>query len=469
MVLRLVRPALLLVFSVLVTCARRDRGVFCTLGGKRYRMGETWHPTLVPFGENACINCTCHEGGNVKCQGIDCPRPDCEEPKIAEGECCPSCDIGKEGSKEKEDRRPGCDFDGKTYKDGDVFPSNSTGLRPTRQEQCVICVCAVGKVFCQLKTCLPTKCKKFKSVPDDCCPQCADESDYTDDYRHYLLSDPKQYNRSDADCSTAMGLHRNGSSWHPVIDMIGVAGCITCTCINGNVSCKRLECSALSSASCETPDHPDAPCCRQCAVHKASDRVEVPAGHPKGSKHKDKGKKRKRGRKNRKRKKKGRRKRKKKGVSVRGHRRCKASDREQVHPHRKANVTSVAAILSELCLPRNTDRLVYRGKGDDFEMLAFDNLKTKTVEMLRWEVKKRKLLDTEHSMVLVDEVRPTIMCSQIIGATNKGGFKKLLRKIDSKQKKCKSRGKPCSTRTLEKIIKRDRRLKDLPTQSVCGE
>ena len=50
-----------------------------------------------------------------------------------------------------------------------------------------------------------------------------------------------------------------------------------------------------------------------------------------------------------------------------------------------------------------------------------------------------------------------------------GGFKKLLKKIDSKLRKCKSQSRRCTPKTLDKIINRDRRLKDLPTQRVCGE
>ena len=59
-----------------------------------------------------------------------------------------------------------------------------------------------------------------------------------------------------------------------------------------------------------------------------------------------------------------------------------------VHPDRKANVTSVASIFDELCLPRHTDRLVYRGKGDNYVTLAFDGIGDQSVEMLRWNVNK---------------------------------------------------------------------------------
>lgn len=57
-----------------------------------------------------------------------------------------------------------------------------------------------------------------------------------------------------------------------------------------------------------------------------------------------------------------------------------------VHPDRKSNATSVAAIFEELCLPRHTDRLVYRGTGDNYEMLAFDGIGDQSVEMLQWNL-----------------------------------------------------------------------------------
>ena len=43
--------------------------------------------------------------------------------------------------------RAGCDTTSGHYKDGDVFSSNSTGIRPTSDDQCVMCVCQVGLVM----------------------------------------------------------------------------------------------------------------------------------------------------------------------------------------------------------------------------------------------------------------------------------------------------------------------------------
>lgn len=39
--------------------------------------------------------------------------------------------------------RTTCDSHGETYQDGDMFPSNRTALQPTKDNQCVMCVCSV--------------------------------------------------------------------------------------------------------------------------------------------------------------------------------------------------------------------------------------------------------------------------------------------------------------------------------------
>lgn len=58
----------------------------------------------------------------------------------------------------------------------------------------------------------------------------------------------------------------------------------------------------------------------------------------------------------------------------------------------------MADILNGLCLPRHTDRLVYQRAGDNFEILAFDAVKDKSVEMLRWEVEEGKW---RHTLLLL--------------------------------------------------------------------
>ncbi|KAL8559250.1 hypothetical protein ACOMHN_040374 [Nucella lapillus] len=508
MVLQPLHTGLLLIISVMAICARKEKEEHCTLGGQRYKLGQTWHPTLAPFDQKECINCTCYQGGEVNCVKIDCPRPDCEVPKILPGDCCPSCEdfdnlpptVGKEGSREKEEERPGCEFDGKSFKDGGLFPSNTTGIRPTRSDQCVICHCSIGTVLCQLKTCLPTKCKKFKSVPDDCCPQCADKYDFSEDLFDYVLSDPKQENRTDADCVSPMGLHKNGSSWKPVIAEYGEMECIVCTCLNGNFTCKRLDCPPEEALPCKRPRQMPGSCCKVCPPpsknrrrnkggrrrggknrspeqdsNSGSDRPQKAeegggrrregeggvggkgggGGGGGGGSKRGRGKKRKR---NRKRKNKGH-----------NHRKCKASDKEEVHPERKANVTSVAAIFPELCLPRRMDRIVYRVKGDDYDLLAFDSVLDPSVEVLRWNVEKGRSQAVNRTILQAREFRSTLFCHQIIGSTNKRGFKKMLKKVEAKTRRCTSKKRRCLSKALDKVIKRERRLKPLPTQRVCGE
>ena len=43
----------------------------------------------------------------------------------------------------KNEQKAGCETPTGHYNDGDVYSSNSTGIRPTSDNQCVMCVCQV--------------------------------------------------------------------------------------------------------------------------------------------------------------------------------------------------------------------------------------------------------------------------------------------------------------------------------------
>ena len=47
----------------------------------------------------------------------------------------------------KNEQRAGCETPSGHYKDGDMYASNSTGIRPTNNDQCVMCVCQVSITF----------------------------------------------------------------------------------------------------------------------------------------------------------------------------------------------------------------------------------------------------------------------------------------------------------------------------------
>ena len=47
----------------------------------------------------------------------------------------------------KNEQRAGCDTPNGHHKDGEIYSSNSTGIRPTSDNQCVMCICQVFKDF----------------------------------------------------------------------------------------------------------------------------------------------------------------------------------------------------------------------------------------------------------------------------------------------------------------------------------
>ena len=65
---------------------------------------------------------------------------------------------------------------------------------------------------------------------------------------HAGLADGLRCTKSEAgfaDCSSAMGVHRNGSSWNPVIGVYGEVDCIVCTCLVSGLPVPPVFCSLL--------------------------------------------------------------------------------------------------------------------------------------------------------------------------------------------------------------------------------
>ncbi|XP_072049948.1 chordin-like protein 1 [Amphiura filiformis] len=73
----------------------RDQGLseVCESNGDLYYEGQTWHPTLFPFGTMKCILCTCKRG-NADCGRVECPLESslpCDNPIQIHGQCCKTC------------------------------------------------------------------------------------------------------------------------------------------------------------------------------------------------------------------------------------------------------------------------------------------------------------------------------------------------------------------------------------------
>nr|AEK81571.1 chordin [Ptychodera flava] len=67
----------------------------CYVNGVSYDNGQEWHPEMeiASAKTKRCIRCKCKDG-ETKCRRRKCPTPDCEEPIVVEGECCPICPDG---------------------------------------------------------------------------------------------------------------------------------------------------------------------------------------------------------------------------------------------------------------------------------------------------------------------------------------------------------------------------------------
>ncbi|XP_027886861.1 chordin-like protein 2 isoform X1 [Xiphophorus couchianus] len=296
---------------------RRGSGVVCTFKDKTYRPGDSWHPYLEPFGYMFCMRCVCTETGHVKCNTIKCPALTCENPATEPQRCCPRCTD--------EPRIPAglrapvktCSHNGTVYQPGETFTTQ--GLFSSRQSnQCVMCTCSNGNIFCALKTCQPVTCSSPASLPDTCCLVCKDHSSSSggggassaEDGTHQLnrgvrhsvdqCSGEQSRVRSDRATRTkvsarALSLSRlnlrgasettvrillqrkhqqvclyngktysHGDMWHPVLGK--VLECIVCTCIDGLQDCKRITCP--SQYPCQHPIKLAGKCCKTCPGKK---------------------------------------------------------------------------------------------------------------------------------------------------------------------------------------------------------
>ncbi|XP_048247133.1 chordin-like protein 1 isoform X1 [Haliotis rufescens] len=437
-----------MVFALLLVLALIESGppsvlaeTGCTLDGRKYAVGETWHPVLRPLGTTPCINCTCEQTGKTNCVTEKCPRPKCETPIIVPGKCCLTCQdpfdnipptVQTSDGSGKDTDNPGCRFDGEIYEDGTMFPSNRTGLKATRNDQCVMCFCQTAQVLCHLKTCEKKEsCKKYINVSDDCCPHCEEEDDY-EDYVNKILSGERPDNVSDSDCTAGK---TNGKTWHPLIGTYGPDKCVLCKCKEGSVSCKRKECVPDKKLPCSSPVQKEGECCKTCPK-----RTRVTDRGRNCRRRKGKDVKRRRRRCN----KKGGRKRKK-------HKQSTPSTTTRVIPTSLPPTTPPPSLFSTMCLPKRGDRYVYQIEEKHSITLMFDVPTGNSVEVLKWTVRKGRVSEMMTENRPAAAVRATISQSQVLGATNKRNFKKFKRKLRKKTQRCEP---SCRRRVVTSCLKR---------------
>ncbi|XP_065604136.1 chordin isoform X3 [Cyrtonyx montezumae] len=62
----------------------------CRFGRRWYLNNESWHPSVLPFGEMKCILCWC-VSGETHCQRQECPPGSCASPTRRDNPCCAKC------------------------------------------------------------------------------------------------------------------------------------------------------------------------------------------------------------------------------------------------------------------------------------------------------------------------------------------------------------------------------------------
>ncbi|XP_068600951.1 chordin-like protein 2 [Brachionichthys hirsutus] len=281
-------------------------GAVCTFKDKTYSPGDSWHPYLEPFGLVFCLRCVCKETGHVQCNRIKCPAAPCEYPVAEPRQCCPRCTDQPRIPAGLRASVKSCSHNGSVYHPGETFTKDD--LFPSRRSnQCVLCTCSNGNIFCALKTCQPISCSSPVSVPDTCCLVCkghgtsgpSESQQLNRGVRHSVDQCSAEQSRARPSVRTSpRGLrlsklnlkgaskttvkillqrkhqrvclynrktYSHGDMWHPVLGK--VLECILCTCTDGLQECKRITCP--SHYPCQHPLKSVGKCCKTCPESKA--------------------------------------------------------------------------------------------------------------------------------------------------------------------------------------------------------
>ncbi|XP_013978306.1 chordin-like protein 2 isoform X3 [Canis lupus baileyi] len=154
--------------------ARARPDLFCFFHGKRYAPGESWHPYLEPQGLMYCLRCTCSESAHVSCYRLHCPPVHCPQPVTEPQQCCPRCVEPHTPSGLRAPPKY-CQHNGTMYQHGEIFSAHE--LLPSRlPNQCVLCSCTEGQIYCGLMTCPEPGCPAPLPLPASCCQTCKDGS-----------------------------------------------------------------------------------------------------------------------------------------------------------------------------------------------------------------------------------------------------------------------------------------------------
>ncbi|XP_039703978.1 chordin-like protein 2 isoform X3 [Pteropus medius] len=290
--------------------ARVRPDMFCLFHGKKYSPGESWHPYLEPQGLMYCLRCTCSESAHVNCYRLHCPPVHCPQPVTEPQQCCPRCVEPHTPSGLRAPPKS-CQHNGTMYQHGEIFSAHE--LFPSRlPNQCVLCSCTEGQIYCGLLTCPEPGCPAPLPLPAACCQACKDgsseksaEEDTTqphhgvrqsrdpcsgDGGRKSGLSTPaptglssplgfipRHFQPKGAGSTTVKIVlkekhkkacvhggktYSHGEVWHPAFRSFGPLPCILCTCQDGRQDCQRVICP--TEYPCHHPENVAGKCCKIC-------------------------------------------------------------------------------------------------------------------------------------------------------------------------------------------------------------
>ncbi|KAI0221874.1 hypothetical protein LSAT2_026866 [Lamellibrachia satsuma] len=294
-----------------------------------------------------------------------------------------------------------CRHDGRVYLDSAVFRSDSTALKPTRTNQCALCVCDTGSVRCQLKTCPRLKCATTRRKKNDCCRQC---------------SSPPEKKRPGV-CRSGDERHKNGSTWHPVVHPFGRVRCVVCHCLNGRISCDRVQCSPGTRPACDGKTGNDQ-CCKRC--RKQTKRPDLSA---------------------------------------------ESSNRD--------NGSESSAL--KLCVPRSSDIIVSRYAARRQLTLIFANTRRRRADVLSWEVHRGRVTKFSEQSLPTADIDALFGSShnrrfKVIGTARSKKVARFRRKVERFRRRCQKSGK-CRKKVLLRQIERLklRRAKIKPGKHVTTQ
>ncbi|XP_066263526.1 BMP-binding endothelial regulator protein-like isoform X1 [Branchiostoma lanceolatum] len=207
--LGLLRAASLL--AAVVLCIVSPVGRTQLISGSIATCRNEGEPVIIPLiAFDPCISCICLNQ-EVTCRKERCPRlDDCSLVVKKRGVCCEQC--------------KGCTFQGQVYNSGDKWTSEQD---PCAQYACQEGVVTVSQVQCY------TACSNPVTVPGQCCPVCKG-------------------------CLLEGRTYPDGQTFTSQRDK-----CVSCTCQEGNVQCKKPVCPVLSCPQ-TLAWTPPGECCPEC-------------------------------------------------------------------------------------------------------------------------------------------------------------------------------------------------------------